>query len=152
MDYTCELVVLHAQPTLVVRTRSSVEQLPEVLGPAWGAVLACAGKVGAQPTDPPFVAYHNADLQDLDVEIGMTFAQVLPGEGHVHAHAIPGSRAVACVHVGPYAELHVAYRALEAWMAEHGFRPGGPAYEFYLDDPGETAAAELRTRVVMLVR
>lgn len=152
MDYTCELVDLHAQPTLVVRTRSSVEKLPEVLGPAWGAVMACAGKVGAQPTDPPFVAYHNADLQDLDVEIGMIFAEVLPGEGDVHPHAIPASRAVACVHVGPYAELHAAYRALEAWMAEHGFRAGGASYEFYLNDPGGTAEAELRTRVVRPVR
>ncbi len=152
MDYTCELVDLHAQPTLVVRTRSSVEKLPEVLGPAWGAIMACAGKVGAEPTDPPFVAYHNTDMQDLDVEIGMVFDQVLPGEGDVHAHAIPASRAAECIHVGPYAELHAAYRALEAWMADHGHQAGGPAYEFYLNDPGETDAAELRTRVVMLVR
>ncbi len=152
MDYSCELVELHAQPTLVVRTRSSVERLPEVLGPAWGAIMACAGKAGAQPTEPPFVAYHNTDMQDLDVEIGMVFAQVVPGEGDVRAHAIPAIRAVECVHVGPYAELHAAYRALEAWMAEHGFQPGGPAYEFYVDDPGEVAESELRTRVLRPVR
>ena len=152
MTYTCELVDLRVQPTLVVRTRTSVERLHEVLGPAWGAVMACAGKAGAQPTDPPFVAYHNADMQDLDIEIGMPFAQVLPGEGDVHAHAIPASRAVECVHVGPYAELHDAYRALEAWIAEHGHQPGRTTYEFYLNDPGETAAPELRTRVVMTVR
>lgn len=152
MAYTCELVRLHAKPTLVVRTRTSVERLPEVLGPAWGAVMACAVRVGAEPTDAPFVAYHNADMQDLDVEIGMAFAQVLPGEDEVRAHAIPASRAVACVHVGPYAELRAAYQALEAWMVDHGFQRGGPAYEFYLDDPAETAATDLRTRVVMLVR
>ena len=152
MAYTCELVHLHAQPTLVVRTRTSIERLPEVLEPAWGAVLACAGKVGARPTDPPFVAYLNADLQDLDVEIGMAFERVLPGEDPVHAHAIPGSRAVACVHVGPYAELQAAYRALEAWMEEHGFHAAGPSYEFYLDDPGATPVADLRTRVVKLLR
>jgi effector-binding domain-containing protein len=152
MAYTCELVDLRAQPALVVRTRTSVERLPEVLGPAWGAIMAIAGKAGAQPTDPPFVAYHNTDMQDLDVEIGMSFAQVVPGEGDVQAGGIAARRAVECVHVGPYAELHAAYRALEAWMAQHGLQPDGPAYEFYLNDPGETAATELRTRVVMPVR
>lgn len=152
MAQSCELVDLEARPTLVVRTRSSVERLPEVLGPAWGAIMAHAGPAGAQPSDAPFVAYHNMDRDDLDVEVGMTFGQVLPGEGDVRPGGISAGRAVQCVHVGPYAELRSTYRAVEAWIARHELEPAGPAYEFYLDDPGETPEAELRTRVVLPVR
>ena len=152
MAYTCELVELRAQPTLTVRTRASVDRMPEVLGPAWGAVMACAAKTGVEPADAPFVAYHNADLQDLDVEIGMTFAVALPGEGDVRAGEIPAGQAAECVHVGPYTELHRAYRALEAWITEQGLEHAGPAHEFYLDDPGSTSEADLRTRVVLPVR
>lgn len=36
----CELVDVVARPTLVVRTRTAVERLPQVLGPAWGEVPA----------------------------------------------------------------------------------------------------------------
>lgn len=151
MAQTCELVDLQARPTLVVRTRASVERLPEVLGPAWGAIMAYAGGAGAQPVDPPFVAYHNTDMADLDVEVGMTFDQALPGEGDVRPGGISAGRAAECIHVGPYTELRRTYEALEAWIDENGLQPSGPAYEFYLDDPGDTPEAELRTRVVLPV-
>jgi effector-binding domain-containing protein len=152
MAHTFELVELQAQPTLVVRTRTSVERLPEVLGPTWGAIMAQAAGVGARPVGPPFVAYHNTDMQDLDVEVGMTFEQVVPGNGDVQPSGIPAVRAAAGIHVGPYAELGGTYRALEAWIAERGLAHAGPAYEFYLDDPAETPEPELQTRIVLPVR
>lgn len=61
MTYQCVLVERQARPTLSVRTRAAVERLPQVLGPAWGQVMACAGKAGAMPSDAPFVAYHGMD-------------------------------------------------------------------------------------------
>ena len=152
MDNSCELVEQQATPTLVVRTRTSVDRLPEVLGPSWGAIMAVAAAAGAQPTDAPFVAFHNADRQDLDVEIGFTFARPLTGEGDVQPGDIPAGRAVQCVHVGPFDQLRTTYRAIEAWMAERDLTSAGPAYEYYLDDPAETAPAEVRTRVVRPVR
>ena len=152
MAYTCELVDWQAQPALVVRTRAAVERLPQVLGPAWGRVMACAGKAGTTPSDAPFVAYHNMDMQDLDLEIGCTFAQPLAGEGDVVAGEIPASRAVQCLHVGPYDQVGAAYEALQAFIAAEGLQASGPAYEFYLNDPDEVPPAQLRTRVAMLVR
>ena len=152
MAYQCELVDEGARPTLVVRTRAPVERLPQVLGPAWGAVIARAGKVGAAPSDAPFVAYHDMDMQDLDLEIGFTFARPLAGAGDVHAGETPAGKAVQCLHVGPYDQLGAAYQALEAWVAEHGLQHAGPAYEFYLDDPQEVPPDQLRTREVLPVR
>jgi hypothetical protein len=81
MTHECQLLNRPPQPTLSVRTRSSVQALPQVLGPAWGAIMQYAGRLGVQPSGPPFVAYHNMDMQDLDLEIGFPFAQQLKGEG-----------------------------------------------------------------------
>jgi effector-binding domain-containing protein len=147
----CELVDLQARPTLTVRTRTALEQLPHVLGPAWGAVLASAGKAGEAPSDAPFVAYHNWDMQDLDVEIGFTFERTVEGDGEVSAGEIAEGKAAQCIHVGPYDQLRTTYEALEAWIAERGLRHVGPAYEFYLNDPQDATPAELRTRVVLPV-
>jgi effector-binding domain-containing protein len=152
MTYSCELVDRPAQPTLVVRTRTPVERLPQVLGPAWGQVMACAGKAGAAPSDAPFVAYHNLDMQDLDVEIGCAFAQPVAGEGDVLAGTIPAGQAAQCVHVGPFDQVGAAYEALQAFVAGRGLQPNGPSYEYYLDDPQEVPLEQLRTRVVMPVR
>ena len=152
MSNAIELIDQIARPALVVRRRAAVEQLPQLLGPAWGAVMACAGKVGAVPAEAPFAAFHNTDMQDLDVEIGFAFDRPLQGEGEVRAGEIPAGRAVQCMHVGPFHELGATYAAMRAWMAQHGLQHVGPSLEHYLDDPADTPIERVRTRVVIPVR
>ena len=77
MTHQFELRERQSQPTLVIRTRSAVQDMPQVLGQAWGAIMHYAGQKGLQPSGPPFVAYHNMDMQDLDLEIGFPFAKKL---------------------------------------------------------------------------
>ena len=148
MTYQCQLLDRQSQPTLAVRTRSSVQDLPQVLGRAWGAIIQHAGRMGVQPSGPPFVAYHNMEMQDLDLEIGFPFAQKLKGEGELLAGEIPGGKAAGCLHVGPYDQVGAAYEALQKWMEANGYTPSGVVYEFYLKDPHSTPPAELQTEVV----
>jgi len=148
MEYPCELLDRLAQPALVIRTRTPVQNLPQVLGQAFEAILQVAGEAGLQPSGAPFVAYHNMDMADLDIEIGFPFAQKPNGKGPVLAGEIPGGRAAACLHVGPYDKVGAAYDALRQWMRAKGLAPSGVAYEFYLNGPGTTAPAELQTQVV----
>jgi len=148
MSYQCELLDRQAQPALVVRTRAAVQNLSQVLGPAWGAIMQHAAKMGAQPSGPPYVAYHNMDMQDLDLEIGFPFPQTIQGEGEVAQGEVPGGKAAACLHVGPYDQIRGAYEALGAWMQTNGHVASGAAYEFYLNDPRTTPPAELQTQVV----
>jgi effector-binding domain-containing protein len=148
VTYQCELLDRQAQSSLTIRTRASVQALPQVLGPAWGAIMEHAGRIGAQPSGPPFVAYHNMDMQDLDLEIGFPFDGRLKGEGQVLAGEIPGGKAAACLHVGPYDQVGGAYEALQKWMETKGYTASGVAYEFYLNDPRNTPESELRTQVV----
>ena len=147
MTYQFELRERQPQPTLVIRTRSSVQDMPQVLGQAWGAVMQYAGQAGHQPSGAPFVAYHNMDMQDLDLEIGFAFAQKLNGEGEVLAGEIPGGKAAGCVHVGPYDQLPATYSALMKWMEANGHTPCGAAYESYLNDPHNTPPEELQTDI-----
>lgn len=152
MNHVCELVDLPARSTLVVRLRTPVERLSEVLGPAWGRVMAYAGPAGAVPADAPFVGYHNMDMRDLDLEVGFVFDRPLAGEDDVRASTIAAGEAVQCVHVGPYDQIGGAYAAIDAYLAAHGRTGAGPVYEFYLNDPQTTPPAELRTKVVFPAR
>jgi effector-binding domain-containing protein len=148
MTYQCQLIDRGAEPTLVIRTRASVQQLPQVLGPAWGAIMQYAGRNGLAPSGPPFVGYHNMDMQDLDLEIGFPFARRLSGEAEVLAGELPGGKAAVCLHVGPYDKIGAAYEALQKWLEANGHTPSGVAYESYLNDPQSTPAAELQTQVM----
>jgi effector-binding domain-containing protein len=148
MSYKCEIKEQSTQPALSIRTRTSVEHLPQVFGGAFGAIAQYLGELGEQPAGPPFAAYYNMDMQDLDVEIGVLVTKSLPGKDDIKASEIPGGQVATCLHTGPYSEIEPAYNALSQWMKENGYEATGVAYEMYLDDPAETPPQELKTQIL----
>jgi len=152
MSYKCEVKEQPAQVTLAIRTRASVQELPQAIGEAYGAIAQYLGELGEYPAGPPFVAYYNADMQNLDVEIGFPVSRKLPGKGDIQVGEIPGGKVATCLHVGPYSEIEPAYTALSEWTIENGHEVTGVAYEVYLNDPEETPPEELQTQIVFPLR
>jgi hypothetical protein len=50
-----EVKDIPARITLAVRTRSPVQNLPQVLGESYGAIMAYLGELGENPIGMPFV-------------------------------------------------------------------------------------------------
>ena len=148
MSYECKVKEQPTQATLAIRTRVSVQDLPQVLGKAYGAIAQYLGELGEQPAGPPFVAYYNMDMQALDVEIGFPVSRGLSGKGDIQAGEIPGGKVVTCLYTGPYSDIGPAYNALSQWMKENGHEATGVAYEMYLNDPGQTPPQELQTQIM----
>ena len=152
MSYQCQVQELSVQPTLVLRVRVAAQDLPQTLGRAYGAIAQYLGELGEHPAGPPFTAYYNMDMQNLDVEIGFPVSKKLPGRGDIQASEIPGGKAASCLAVGPYSEIEPAYNALFHWTEENGYEPSGVAYEMYLNDPQQTPPQELQTRIAFPLR
>jgi effector-binding domain-containing protein len=148
MSYQCEIKQQPAQPALSIRTRTPVQDLNQALGRVYGAIAQYLGEMGAQPAGPPFVAYYNMDMQDLDVEVGFPVAGKLPGRGDIQATEIPGGELATCLYVGPYGEVGPAYDALSEWIKDNGREPTGVAYEVYLNDPSQTPPPQLQTQIM----
>lgn len=148
MEYSCDLKEQNGQPTLTIRTRTSSKELPAVMGAAYGAILEYLAAAGGEVAGAPFAAYYNMDVADLDVEIGFAVAGKLAGKDEIQAGELPAGKSASCVFVGPYLELVNAYTALSEWIDENGYEPTGVAYEFYLNDPGETPPEELMTQIL----
>jgi effector-binding domain-containing protein len=125
-----------------------VQELGRVLGESYGAIAQYLGELGEQPAGPPFAAYHNEDMQDLDVEIGFPVARELPGRGGIQAGELPGGKVATCLYIGPYSGIEPAYTALSRWVEENDCQPTGVAYEVYVSDPDETPPQELHTQIV----
>ena len=148
MSYECELVERPLQPTLYIRTRTTVQELPQRLGQAYGAIAQYLAELGETPAGPPYAGYYNMDMQDLDVEMGMPVSRALAGKGEIKAGQLPMGQAATTVHVGPYDAIEPAYNALMGWMAEQGHQGAGVAYELYLNDPAQTPPDQLRTQII----
>ncbi|UCD38776.1 MAG: GyrI-like domain-containing protein [Fidelibacterota bacterium] len=149
MPYQCEIQEQSAQPVLSIRTKTSIQELPKVLGEAYRTIAEFLGKSGEQPSGPPFAAYYNMDMQNLDVEAGFPVSHVVAGQGDVQASEIPAGKFATTLHTGPYSDIEPAYQALTKWIDENGHQPAGVAYEMYLNDPAVTPAQELLTRILM---
>ena len=148
MKYKCELLEQETQPTLTIRTKSTVQNLPEVLGKSYQKIMQYLGELGEQATGAPFTAYFNLDIQNLDVEIGFPVAKKLPNKDDIKANEIPSGKFASCLYIGPYSEIEPAYNELNQWIQDNGYEATGIAYEIYIDDPGMTPPEELKTQIL----
>lgn len=89
MAYSCEIKEQAAQPVLSMRVRTPVQGLPQQLGRMFGAVAQYLGELGEQPAGPAFVAHHNMDMQNLDIEQGFPVSKPLPAKGEIQPGEIP---------------------------------------------------------------
>ncbi len=152
MSYQVELKDEPAQPVLSTRTRAAVDQLPMVFGKVYGEIMQYLGAMGEQPAGPPFAAYYNLDMQNLDIEVGFPVAKRLPGKGDIQAGEIAGGKFASCLYVGPYADCGAVYEAVNKFIVENGYAPTGVSYEYYLNDPNATPHEEPQTLIVLPVK
>jgi len=139
------------QPTLTIRMTTKVEELPRVIGESFGKIAGYLDEIGELMSDIPFVAYHNMDMQNLDVEIGFPVAQPLPGKGEVKSGFIPEGKIIFCMYRGPYAEMEPVYMEMAQWFEKNECQPSGIAYEYYYNDP-EFPESEWLTKIVMPIK
>ncbi|MFX1237875.1 MAG: hypothetical protein ACFFAS_13500 [Promethearchaeota archaeon] len=83
---------LPSRPSLTIRTRDSVEELPRVLGEAYSAIITQIEANGANPSGPPFLMYYNLYMQDLDIEIVFPVSKILSGKGSIKASEITAGK------------------------------------------------------------
>jgi len=148
MSYQCQIIDQPVQPVASIRTHAAVENLPQVLGQAYGSVAQYLSQIGSYPMGEPFAAYYNMDMQNLDLEIGFPVAKAIPGKDTVQPGEIPGGKAVVCMHKGPYDKIAAAYEAMDKWIKDNQVEPSGVCYEFYLNDPQQTPPEALETRIM----
>ena len=152
MGYNCEINERKRQPTLSVNTKTSVQELPQVMGKVFGEIAQYLAELGDCPVGPPFAAYYNMDMQNLEVEIGFPVLKELPDKNDIKPSEIPSGKFATCLYTGPYSDIESAYSELSQWVADNGHETTGVAYEIYLDDPAQTPPEKLKTQIMFLLK
>ena len=148
MDYNIELTDQPPQPVLAVQIKTGVDNLPQELGKAYGAVIQYLNEIGKKPLDAAFAAYYNMDMDNLEVEAGFVVREPLPGKGEIKANEIPGGKQLSCLYKGSYKDCDKAYNAMMKSVEENGYMATGVSYEFYLNSPDEVPESELLTKIM----
>ncbi len=99
----------------------------------------------------PFVCYHNADLENLRVQIGFPVAKPISGDGNITGYIIPPQKAVSGIFLGPYEETDPLMLEIMQWIAERGLEQKGTIYNYFLND-ADRPTSELLTQIVIPVK
>ncbi len=139
------------QLTASIRTRAKVQDLPEVIGRSYMAIIQYLNELGEPPVGVPFTAYYNMDMNDLDVEMGFPVANKIQEKDEIYSGEISAGKCVAAMHYGPYSEMEPTYEKIMKWINDKGYSMTGVSYEFYLNDPREVPEEKLETQIMIPV-
>ena len=143
-----EILQKREQPTLFIRTKTSVENLPSLIGESHGKMAAYLEEIGEYLSEVPYVAYYNMDMQNLDVEIGFPVGKALSGKEDIQAGFVPAGKVVCCMYRGAYSEMEATYGEMAKWIEDNNYKPVGSVYEHYYNGPG-FPESEMLTMIVM---
>ncbi|MBB5781881.1 MerR family transcriptional regulator [Nonomuraea jabiensis] len=114
-------------------------------------LLPVLGKAGIA-WEPPLWALYPLDLEErMEIAVGAQTPQGEEAPG-LEFEVLPGGPVAETVHIGPYAQLPLAYNALFAAIHERGLRPKAPVREAYLVGPAEAPQEELMTRLIIPIQ
>ncbi|MBU2008380.1 MAG: GyrI-like domain-containing protein [Chloroflexi bacterium] len=140
---------VQAQPVLYVRTRTSLDRLPQVIGESYHKIANYMQGLGEKPAGVPYTAYHNLDTRDMDVEMCFPVSNPLPGREEIKGGELAAGRVAAAMYKGPYAAMEAIYSEIFRWLAERGHQAKGVYYEYYYNSPQDVPESELLTEIVI---
>ena len=125
------------QPVLGMRFKTSMANIGDDIGKAFGAIFGYMGEASAAPAGPPMALFYDMELKadEIDMEVCVPLAVETKGKGDILGHVLPGGRAISILYRGAYDGVGPSYEALFAHMKENNLSPAGPAREIYLTDP-----------------
>ncbi len=136
------------QPILFIRKRVAPAELQQTMAECFGALYGHGQAAGLAIAGHPMTRYAATGPGLWTADFIMPLTAPAAANGSMQSGTLAAGPVAFAVHHGPYDQLPATYAAIERWIEEHGFEAGGPPWESYITDPGETPdPAEWRTEV-----
>ncbi|MGW4957615.1 MerR family transcriptional regulator [Nonomuraea sp. NPDC004186] len=140
-----------ARRLAVARAVCAPAEIGETFEECVSRLLPVLGKAGIE-WEPPLWALYPLDLEErMEIAVGAQTPQGEEAPG-LEFVVLPGGPVAETIHIGPYAQLPLAYNALFAAIHERGLRPKAPVREAYLVGPAEAPQEELMTRLIIPIQ
>ena len=147
-----EIELTQQQPRhfIGIRRQVNVVDLPAFYAEVFPKVMTCVTTKGITPASAPMSVWCHMDMETgiADTHAGVFVAEVVEGEGDITAGTTAGGDVLTATHQGGYDTMGQTWGRVFGRAKELGRAPGA-GWEIYVDDPGKTDAAELRTEIFL---
>ena len=114
-------------------------EMPHVMGPAIGELMAAVAAQGLAPDGPLFAHHLRMDPATFDFEVGVPVKSSIVAAGRVTPGRWPATKVARTIYTGSYEGLGAAWGEFDAWIATHGHVPAADLWECYLAGPESSA-------------
>lgn len=129
-----------------IRCRTSVDKIAKAIGESYQKLFKYLNEENEFLTDMPFVLYHNMDMQDLDIEIGIPVSKLFSEKDEIKSRIIPEGKVVSCMYLGAYNKMEPTYNEMFEFIKKNNIEAENIGYEYYYND-FETKEENYLTRV-----
>jgi AraC family transcriptional regulator len=160
MGYRCvgvvvmiDVTVKHTEPMSVafIRMHGAYMQIPQ----SFQTLYRYTAEQNLMPIGAPHAVYLTPPGESLETDadwelwapVANPVAELGPDEHGLGMKHVGGRLVASAMHRGPYEDIEPTYRALEAWIAGHGYAMSGPPEEIYFSDPNEVPPEEYVTEI-----
>jgi effector-binding domain-containing protein len=146
--FSAEPVQLPAVPLLVVTETAPLDGIAKAYADGFGQIAKFMTKNKLHEAGAPLGidAAMSSDTYKFEAGIPVDRADVAGADGVRLVQSYAG-KALKTTHVGAYDGLSKTHEQLLAYIAAHGYKPNGPIFSWFVDDPGNTPAEKLRTEM-----
>jgi len=146
--YTFDLVTLESQEVASIRYKGRYDNMGQYIQKLYKAV-------GGSAAGAPFALYYDEEYkeEDADIEVCVPVKKHV-SKGDVTSRVLEGSKFLVTTHVGPYDEIHHAYKAITDEVVKRELQTTVPSREIYQKGPGMLLKGnpqKYRTDVMMQV-
>ena len=133
MQPKCEIVSV--SPLLLALTQEELprSQIPVRIRGMFDIVYVWLRDAPVRQAGPNYAFYDQCTPQNLRVQVGFPVSGEFADTDLVKCVQLAPGRAAHAVHVGPYADLHRTYAALNAWCSQRALALTGQSWEVYGD-------------------
>lgn len=137
-----------SQHTAVIHFTIARADMPAVMGPGVGELLAVLAEQGIVPAGPLFTHHARMEPGMFDFELGFPVATPVTAQGRVCPSQLLSTRVARTTYHGGYEGLPEAWGELMAWISANGHTPGPDLWECYVSGPESGPdAAQWRTQL-----
>lgn len=141
---------LDARPFVGIRRKVPTTELAAYFAEVLPKVMGWLGQAGIQPASMPMAMWCAMDMETgiADCHAGCFVSEPVEGEGEITPGTTTAGEVLAITNTGSYDTVGQSWMAVYKHAAELGRQPGA-GWEIYVDDPGNTPEAELRTQIFL---
>ena len=132
---TPQITQTSAQSAAIIRLTIPREEMPHVMGPAIGELMATIAAQGIAPVGPLFSHHLTMPSDIFDFEVGVPVAAPVSATGRVQPGQLPAVKVARTVYRGGYEGLGSAWGEFMGWIADNGHTPAPNLWECYVAGP-----------------